>query len=193
MNETRDDWECIQDEEMARSPQPKRLPGDDIPELEDNPPASTLEDVLIPQIDPSVTFEEPAIVPQPTASGDVEPATLAGEVPALSSDIPAPPDDVPALAGDLYAVQLIAMESEQLAVDFVSDHQLADASRVRLGRDGEIYYVVLLGIYDTYAEAQAAAEGRGESLAEIEPWIRSLESIHIGMQEAEELIATSND
>jgi hypothetical protein len=32
MNETHDDWDCVQDAELAKHPKPKRLPGDE-PEL----------------------------------------------------------------------------------------------------------------------------------------------------------------
>ena len=49
LNESRDDWECVQDAELARRPRPDRLPTDELPDPEGftAPP---------PLINPSVTF-----------------------------------------------------------------------------------------------------------------------------------------
>ena len=49
MNESRDNWECVQDAELARHPKPERLPSDE-PEVPSSKPAPTIDPEL--RIDP---------------------------------------------------------------------------------------------------------------------------------------------
>ena len=89
-----------------------------------------------------------------------------------------------------FAVQLTATETQALADGFISNYDLEgfeELMTLELAQEGDFYYVVLLGIYDTFAEAQAAMNTRPESLAEVQPWIRPLASIQSGIQDAEAL------
>lgn len=191
LNETRDNWECVQDAELARRPRPERLPTDVVePETE---PA--------PAIQPGVTYE-PELAPEPRiGSSGTSPVATAATGAAIIETTPAPqpaqveapvaPLDLMSLPGDMYAVQLIAMANEPLANDFVRDHDIGNAMTLMLGRDGSLYYVVLLGIYESYGAAQRAVDHRPSSLANIKPWIRSLASIQQGVREARSLASGS--
>jgi septal ring-binding cell division protein DamX len=191
MNEARDNWECVQDAELARRPKPERLPGDE-------PPLPEPE--RIPLIAPTVIFEEETAslneetaVDAPTTAATAA-AIATAETPATDDAAPTlsepEEDDLLSMSPDLYAVQLIAMANESVADDFKSHHNIDDALIVQLATEGELFYVVLLGIYDSFTDAEQAVAERGESLSDIEPWIRPLDTIQSGLREAQRLIAS---
>lgn len=178
MNETRDDWDCVRDEALAKNPKPKRLPSD--------PP------------EPDPFAEELPALPENAAPA----AGLAN--PSAAIDFEAIEDAVVrtdrvqallALPPEQYVVQLAATETQALADGFVSNHDLSStegAFTLELGQDDTLYYVVVYGPYETIDEAQAAANARPASLEDVKPWIRPLESIQIGILEAEAIRSGSN-
>lgn len=173
MNETRDDWDCVQDEARARNPNPARLPSD--------------------PVEPSPFEEDIPALPEVAASTE----GLANPSAAISFDAIAEasvrPDAITAIlerSPEHFAVQLTATETEALANGFVARHGLEELEALltlELAQEENFYYVVLLGLYDTFAEAQAAVESRPESLADVQPWIRPLASIQSGIMDAEAL------
>ena len=171
MNESRDDWDCVRDEALARNPNPERLPSD--------------------PVEPDPFESDAPALPEETAST----AGLAN--PSGAIDFEAIEDAVVrtdrvrailALPPDQFAVQLTATETQALADGFVSNYSLSDEEDVftlELGREDDLYYVVLYGLYETLADAQTAVDERPEALEDIKPWIRPLESIQTGILAAE--------
>ena len=103
------------------------------------------------------------------------------------------PDSIAALmerSPEHFAVQLTATETRALADGFIANHDLEEFDELitlELAQEEDFYYVILLGIYSTFAEAQAAVDSLPESLAEVQPWIRPLASIQSGIEDAEAL------
>jgi septal ring-binding cell division protein DamX len=186
MNESRNDWECVQDAELARRPQPERLPTDepDIPEP---------ESAIPPSIEPTITFETEAT---PAAVDTVEetqipPTPPVAPEPASGEPAGAEQSGLMALSGDMFAVQLMAVANESLADEFISDYGLQDTLTILMAREDDLYYVVLLGVFESFADAQYAVDHRPQSLADVEPWIRSLSSIQEGARDAQSLLAVT--
>lgn len=178
MNEARDDWDCIQDSELARNPQPARLPGDE--------PEPNLDSVAIPTAETTTARDDPLREVEQTPQASA-PATVNESRPSNTATA-----DLLTLPGDLFVVQLIAVANARLADEFIASRAIDAAMSLQLARDGELYHVVLLeGVYDSYGEAQAAAEARPDSLTDIEPWIRTLDSIQSAWREADSLIAVT--
>lgn len=173
MNESRDDWICVQDEALARNPQPARLPSDPV------------------EPDP---FEEdiPALPEVATSTQG-----LANPGAAINFDAIAAatirPDAVTAIldrSPEHFAVQLAATETQALADGFIANHDLDSYENLvtlELARDEAFYYVVLLDVFDTFEEAEAAVSTLPESFAEVQAWIRPLASIQSGIEDAEAL------
>jgi septal ring-binding cell division protein DamX len=92
-------------------------------------------------------------------------------------------------------VQLTATETEALANGFISNYDLDSEAlmTLELAREDDFYWVVLLGVYDTFAEAEAAVKSLPESLADEQPWIRPLASVQTGITDAEALRMGLND
>ena len=99
--------------------------------------------------------------------------------------------DLLALPSEYYAVQLIAMPNQALADKFINEHPAIEPVTVTLVDADDLYHVVLLGVYENYQSALTAVENRPASLADIEPWIRSMSSVQTAMRDADEQSGTS--
>ena len=183
INESRDNWECVQDETLARTPKPKRLPNDPVeapePVVAENELTPATETVGIANPSAAIDFEAAAaaIGQGATLEPPAAPATPIERDPLVA--------ELMALPGEHLAVQLAAVTSRPLAEAFSRDHELEDTMILELANEDDLYYVVLMGIYAVYAEAQAAVDTRPESLEDIRPWIRPLSAIQSGIRAAE--------
>lgn len=179
MNESREDWQCVQDAALAEHPKPARLPNDPVE------PATPAQAVGATAAGVAFAVEDAttlAPLADPGAAADTGALDAETVVVDDASEVLAMPEDG-------YAVQLIATASRDQADAFVSAHGLAGTMTIQLARDTDFYYVVLLGTYDSFDAAQTAVEHRPASLAGIKPWIRPLLSVQNGVLEARELRA----
>jgi DamX protein len=126
------------------------------PEATEPPLEETTPDPEVGASDPRPDYQRLAYVPDGTV---------------LLSDLPP----------EFYAVQLIALSSDQALVDFAERHKLKGFSAALVEREGEILFVMLLGVYEDYDRAQLAAASRPDSLKDVEPWIRSMGSLQQAM------------
>ena len=173
MNESRDDWICVQDDALAANPQPARLPSDPV------------------EPDP---FEEdiPALPEVATATDGLANPGAAINFDAIA-EATVRPDSVTAIlerSPEHFAVQLAATETQALADGFIANHDLESYENLltlELAREETLYYVVLLDVFATFEEAEAAVSTLPESMAEAQPWIRPLASIQSGIEDAEAL------
>lgn len=173
INESRDDWDCVQDAALAKNPKPKRLPSDPV---EANPF----------DLDQPLTRKDTAGLTEaanPSAAINFELAQAAIERgKEVSLFLTLPPDQ--------FTVQLTTMESRPFANRFVKDRGLEereDLMVLELAEEGNFYYAVLLGTYEALEDAESAINARPESLTDIKPWIRTLEPIQTGIRDAEAL------
>ena len=81
------------------------------------------------------------------------------------------------LPPEFYAVQLIAFVTERAVVAFANEHRLAGFSTALVDRDGEQLFILLLGVYEDLESARLAAASRPASLANYEPWVRSMANL----------------
>lgn len=103
-----------------------------------------------------------------------------------------PPQPVPLtdLPPDYYAVQLIAMSDKAGLESFVERQGIRSMSAARVERDGELYFVLLLGIYETRDIARQAIDAMPE-VHGAEPWIRPLGSLQRAMRRADAIAGSS--
>lgn len=86
-----------------------------------------------------------------------------------------------------WAVQLIALGSQGELRAFIRDTQLDELIGAMINVRGKTWYVALLGVYETRAEAAQAAAERPLLLQRYEPYIRSMASLQAAMAEADRL------
>ena len=178
MNESRDDWDCVRDDALARNPKPKRLPSDPVESnpFDDETPALPAE------------AASGAGLANPSAGIDFEAIDDAIRTDAVTRILEQPPEH--------FAVQLTATETEALADGFVNNHGLEGIEEVltlEQGRENDLYYVILFGIYETLPEAEAAADAMPEALSDVKPWIRPLQSIQEGILQAQAIRSPSGN
>lgn len=182
MAENTEDWACVQDPELARTPQPSRLPQPKAPPPAAEPVADSATDE--PGIGESALLLAVAPAEEMLSEAPPPPSPeLIEETPAYISLAyhPAEPTALVNLPGDYYAVQLIAMTSQERLEAYIQEHQLQGMSAARVERDGELYHVLILGIYETRQLAEQASENMPAPLNAGEPWIRELRVLQEAM------------
>ncbi len=198
MHPNGEEWICVRDEELARHPKPSRLP---VPEPEPTPaveqPPQTPVEPVTPVNEPAASLSEPA-ESAPSSVQTPEPAPS----PRQSSERapkhvrlaykPDKPVNIIELPPDLYAVQIVAMSSRDALEDFVSDNRLRGMSAARVANDGQVFYVLLLGIYETAAIANEAIEDIPPPMDKLSPWVRRLGSLQHAMIRADEITDNSS-
>lgn len=198
-------WQCVQDPDLAENPQPERFPEPAPQQPELSLPGAP--DAAAPGPDERALAPESSELPPTAPQRAAAPQRPAGEQPAAAAEpasAPAPPADrrpdsarlayQPAqpvaladLPGTFYAVQVLAMNTRAQLDAFVRRHDISGLSSARVERNGAVYYVLLLGIYETLERARQAAAGLPPALAGVDPWIRSVSSLQAAMRRAEAL------
>lgn len=166
MNAAGDGWECVQDPLLARAPRPERLPQPSAPpdqrtdsagEAPSEPP---LPDDPLPPAGPMPP-------PDDTALPEHARLTVGMSDPPALAEVP----------GHYYAVQLIAMPSAAALQNFADGQNLTDTTSVMVEREGQLFHVLLLGIYEDAATARRAVASLPPDLRDAEPWIRRISSL----------------
>ena len=119
-----------------------------------------------------------------------EPADAATEQAPAYARLAYQPEEPTALMdlpADFYAVQLMAMSKAETLEAYVQAMGLPGLSAARVERDGEPFYVLLLGVYRSRADAETAIEELPAPLEEFNPWVRRLGSLQAAMLRAEAL------
>ena len=101
--------------------------------------------------------------------------------------------DLENLSGSLYTVQLMTMSSRERMEAYMAEHDVGDLPVAPLERDGEVYYALLLGIYDTFVEAEQAMTQLPPGLSDKTPWVRSLGSVQTAMRRADTVFQTGQE
>jgi septal ring-binding cell division protein DamX len=198
-NELGDGWECVQDANLAQVPVPTRMPPEPEPE-----PSVNLDDPLdldaltAPlQRNPELPAE-PIVVPQavqdatPALSTEMPPAPAEQSMSQIPKHIalayvPPEPTAILQLPADFFALQMLAMNTPEQIEQYINDNALKGMSGARVEKDGQVYYVLIVGIYETYSRAEEASEALPPPLDDVEIRIRQLDSLQQAMTRADDL------
>ena len=91
------------------------------------------------------------------------------------------------LPARFYALQLIAMSSQEELDQFVAERRLQGMTSTRVERNGQLFYVLLAGIYEDGETAERAAISLEAELAGFEPWLRPLRTLQEAVRRADRL------
>jgi len=158
-------WDCVQDEDLARDPQPDRMP---IAVSGESTEAQTQPDAPIADSADADTPRYQQLAYRPT-----EPTSLL-ELPK-----------------SYWAAQLIALPSRDLLEEYANEHGLDGASAARVAVRDNLFYVLLLGIYESKEIAEEAIANLPPPFDVDKPWLRSLESLQQAMIEGNEIAGSS--
>jgi len=182
-------WDC----ERGHAAEPLPTPVD-VPDPESAPPA---EPVAAP-----APMTAPAKTAGPTASATPPPETervpdaARQQPPAAAPDYqrlayqPSAPIALADLPSDFYTIQLLAMNSRSELEVYVQEAGVPGMSAAPVELNGALYYALLLGVYESRANAERALQGLPAAFADLNPWIRSLKSLQAAMTRAAALTTT---
>ena len=164
------EWNCVQDQELRR-PAAARATSPPTP-VSPARPAPTAERPAAP---PSTT-RQAAVAPRPDRESSYRPSG------------PVPLTEVPP---HYYVVQLVALGSKESLEYYAARKALRGMSAARVERGGQLFYVLLLGVFPTRAAADEAAANLPEALSEFDPWVRRVESLQEAIRRGDALAGTS--
>ncbi|MEQ8860017.1 MAG: SPOR domain-containing protein [Pseudomonadales bacterium] len=197
MNASNDGWDCVQDAELARDPRPQRLPTPAPPPAPTRPLQTEPERMEpVPRRDPEPPMPnsgDGAAAPPAQSSATRAEAGTDESAPAYVRLAYRPPRPMALteLPPDLYAVQLVAMSSKPALERYVEQEGITDVSAARVERNGKLFYVLILGIYENANDAQRAVASLPAEVAESAPWIRPLGSLQAAMMRADDLAGST--
>ncbi|MBV1907073.1 MAG: hypothetical protein KUG75_13440 [Pseudomonadales bacterium] len=107
------------------------------------------------------------------------------------SHAPGEVSNISELPPEFYVVQIISVSRKEDLETYFVEHNLNDLAAARVERDEKIFYVLLLGIYETYDKAKMASENMPSQLKHEKPWIRRLGSLQKAMIRADDLVGSA--
>ena len=168
-------WDCVQDTEVAVRPKQPATPVTPAPAADP------------PQSEPPPAAPNTPTMAQPATEASSDPVSAgpdgrpAYQSLAFEPDRPMKLTDLPP---DYYAVQVVALKSQQAVEAWVRDRELTGMSVARIAKDDEILFVVLLGVYPDRASAERAVDERPPPLRDLTPWVRKLASLQAAIRAA---------
>ena len=170
LGEREDEWECVQDGPLPAAAE-RRARAAATPAR--NPPS------------PSVTAPASA-APTPSEAAPSANLPLYRRL-AYRPTETVPLDDLPP---GFFAVQLVAVQTKAALEEYAQRQRLRNMSAARVERDGEMFYVLLLGIYETRERADRAAASLPPEFEQFTPWVRSVASLQEAIARANALAGT---
>ena len=85
-----------------------------------------------------------------------------------------------------YAVQLIALESEQAVAGLADRLAIAELLRARVESGGRFFHVLLAGPYADRRDAMAARNSLVQRLPTLEPWVRRVAPLQEAVRRAQQ-------
>ena len=201
--ESPDAWECLRGEPTTIRPPPSRAeravedtqatvepefdPFDDVP----TPPAAPSTGV--PSNPPGIQEGGAVEPPNPTRTGEKPQSAAESGEPgyaklAYRPDRPTPILDLPS---EFFAAQLFAVSTRQQVEDFVQRENLYNMTAAQVEHQGKLYYVLLLGVYETVETAEQAISAMPATVKTLDPWVRPIAGLQAAMRRAEALNAAS--
>ena len=100
---------------------------------------------------------------------------------------PKTPTSLLALPETFWAIQIMALPNQDDLNDFVVDKQLVGVAGAKIASNGKLFYVLLLGVYESKSIAEEAWESRPQSIQGLKPFYRSLSSLQKAIRAVENL------
>jgi len=121
--------------------------------------------------------DDATLATTPMAEEAVTPQTMAAATPAVTAESAQSNQWTLFQSSNQWAVQLMAVQTKEYLDDFLSNNELDDgATYFEFTRNGEHFYAVVAGVYNTHSEADEAAQTLATEF-NVVPWVRSMRSI----------------
>ena len=201
MGEQADEWACVQSTGLADAvadagASDATAPSNraaQAPPRETEPPAGNAGQTLPAAASPSAQAAAPPPAP-PTARRPPPPpsAPASADMPLYQRLAYRPSGYVrlSELPAEFFVVQLVAVQTREALEKYAARQGLKNMTAARVERDGKLFYVLLLGIYEDRDRADRAAANLPPEFQDFTPWVRSLGSLQEAIGRGDELAGT---
>ncbi|USH04036.1 AAA family ATPase [Grimontia kaedaensis] len=144
---------------------------------------NAVEEPLIPELVPPAETTVRVEPTQPEATAEVvteeTEAVAPLSPPTSNADVPLANQLLLTVPESRYALQLAALQSKQAVTEFLQEYAITDRALVyETRRNGEPWFMVLLGDYPSVAEARRAELQLPANIQALTPWAKSFAQIH---------------
>jgi len=174
---------AIETEESAATVTPK-------PEVVSAPVEnSTVQDT---PVDPEAT-PDPEPVAEPSAIPTPAPAPLDANAPAFQrlAYVPDKPTSLLDLPGEFWVAQIMAVSSKEFLEAYAEEHNLRGLSAARIASGDRLFFVLILGLYETKDLAEQAITDMPPPYHKYKPLLRTLASLQQAMRKADAMAGTA--
>lgn len=149
---------------------------------------------VIPEDEVPVT-DAPADI---DATPDPEPAPAAAAVDPNAPDfqrlayVPDQPTSLLDLPGEFWVAQIMAVSSKEFLEAYAEEHNLRGLSAARIASGDRLFFVLILGIYETKDRAEQAISNMPPPYHKYKPLLRTLASLQQAMRKADQMTGTAD-
>ena len=187
---------ALRDEPKPQA-QPAEITEPDLPEPDPEPVSEPVAEpeTLSPEPEPVAAAPEPARDAIPERAPDYDPVQSRepDNRPAYQSlaYVPDRPTSLLELPGDFWVAQLMAVSSKEFLEEYAAEHRLKGLSAARVASGDRLFYILILGIYETKDRAQRAITDLPPPYDTYSPFLRSLKSLQQAMKQADDIAGSA--
>jgi septal ring-binding cell division protein DamX len=185
-----EDWDCVRSESLVRNPktaeirrQKKRAGNQKEESIAFEPESKNLKassaDIINKKIEPQ---QRPDSIPSADSPAYIKLAYRSSEPVSLLN-----------LPKNFWAVQLIALSQKKALEKYANESDLKGLSGAQIAVNDKLFYVLLLGIYETKKHAKEAIKSIQDKNMKNPPWVRSLGSLQKSMIAGDKLAQEPTD
>jgi septal ring-binding cell division protein DamX len=186
------EWDCAKltksEIELRRKP---RMNGTSSDKKQNEPSSENSEPTMV------APFSEPAEVPNLqiekmpplTEEQDAEQISMPTDekLDRENTTVSVPIGKLMNVSEEFWAVQILALRDKEQLERFIEDRDLTGTRTAKIASSGEIFYVLITGIYESRALAEAATVDFSDSISSLTPYIRSIRSLQQAIKIAQDL------
>ena len=184
------------------APQPVQTSEPELPEAAPEPVRQPEPEPVTASPQPVAAAPEPEPVPEPAREAIPERAPDYDPVQTREPDnrpayqslayVPDRPTSLLELPGDFWVAQLMAVSSKEFLEEYAAEHRLKGLSAARVASGERLFYILILGIYETKDRAQRAITDLPPPYDTYSPFLRSLKSLQQAMKRADDLAGSAD-
>jgi len=162
-------------------------------------PTALVDEPIAPAV---IAATEPDPVSLPTPAPEPEPvAEPAADTPVDRSSlpdfqrlayVPDQPTSLLELPPGFWVAQLMAVSSKEFLESYAEEHNLRGLSAARIASGERLFFVLILGIYETKANAERAISNLPPPYTKYKPLLRTLGSLQDAMRKADQITGSSD-
>ncbi len=106
--------------------------------------------------------------------------------------VPDQPTSLLDLPGEFWVAQIMAVSSKEFLETYAEEHNLRGLSAARIASGDRLFFVLILGIYESKGRAEQAITNMPPPYSKYKPLLRTLASLQQAMRKADQMTGTAD-